>query len=440
MLRSVTVQNWKSYSNASTIDMIATREQRDCETLARTVRPSARILPVAALFGANAAGKSSLIEALAALKNIVVRDRSERASLPVHSCLFAEPDEPTIFEIEFIISPDDAAYRYTLKATPRQIIEESLVRVRSTVETVVFMRANGDTALTNALLKNNDVVKFVDTVENNETLLRRIGSKFPNLPEAQDFVRAFNWFYRVLQVVTPGSRYRFLPIEIKTDEVFREAMNQKLSTADTGIDRVEFQRVSLNQLELDLDEREELQDELMREGGSVIFRHSNGNIDLLSLSENVLVAERLFAIHTNEKGKEYSLPLAEESDGTVRFFELLPMVMDLESRKDSIVYVVDELDSSMHILLMKEIIESFLESRTKEARSQLIFSTHAASLLRSNVLRRDEIWFAQKSGLSGGSELVRLSDLSNIGIRNSTDLFSAFMAGQLPGAPRYNVW
>lgn len=441
MLRYFTIENWKSFGDIATLDMVATREQRDHETLARTVRPSARILPVAALFGANAAGKSSLIEALAALKDIIVNDRPDNAALSIIPCRFAGRDDPTTFEIEFVTTPGDLVYRYTLQATKRRIIRESLIRVRATVETIVFERSqNEETVLADVVFRNNDVVKFVDTVEANETLLRRIGARFPDLPEAQDVVRAFNWFRRTLQIVTPNSRHRYLPIEIKADEVFREAMNQKLTTADTGIVRVDFEELGLNQLELDPGEREEFRDALLKQGGSVAFNRSNGNIDLLSVRGDDLIAERVVAVHENAEGEEYSLTLAEESDGTVRYFDLLPMVMELDSPTDSVVYVVDELDRSMHVLLLREIVESFLDTRTKDTRSQLIFSTHVASLLHSNLLRRDEIWFAQKSSLTNSSKLVRVSDLSSKGIRDSTDLFSAFIAGQLPGTPKYNAW
>lgn len=441
MLRYFTIENWKSFGDVATLDMVATREQRDHETLARTARPSARILPVAALFGANAAGKSSLIEALASLKDIIVKDRPDNAALPVIPCRFAGRDDPTTFEVEFVTVPGDLVYRYSLQATKRRIIRESLIRVRATVETTVFARLpNEETVLADAVFRNNDVVKFVDTVEDNETLLRRIGARFAGLPEVEDITRSFNWFRRTLQIVTPDSRHRYLPIEIKADEVFRDAMNQKLTTADTGIVRVDFEELGLNQLELDPEEYEEFRDALLREGGSVAFNRSNGNIDLLSVRGDDLIAERVVAVHENTEGEEYSLMLAEESDGTVRYFDLLPMVMELDSPTDSVVYVVDELDRSMHVLLLREIVESFLDTRTKDTRSQLIFSTHVASLLHSNLLRRDEIWFAQKSSLTNSSKLVRVSDLSSKGIRDSTDLFSAFIAGQLPGTPKYNAW
>ena len=135
-----------------------------------------------------------------------------------------------------------------------------------------------------------------------------------------------------------------------------------------------------------------------------------------------------------EQHSSFTLPLQEESDGTQRFMNLLPILFQLRDKNSRSVFVVDELENSMHPKLTEDFISSFLEGLGADDRCQLIFTTHEIQLMRSDLLRRDEIWLADK--VDGQSRLTRVSDFAGIGVRKDADLLSFYMSGRLGGVPR----
>ena len=112
---------------------------------------------------------------------------------------------------------------------------------------------------------------------------------------------------------------------------------------------------------------------------------------------------------------------------------LLPMVADLEEDGSRKVYVVDELENSMHSLLTSRLLGGALASSTPASRWQLIFTTHDLMLVEQDLLRRDEMWLAEK--LNGMTELVRVTDFDTQRIRKGSDLLSAYMEGRLGAVP-----
>ena len=112
------------------------------------------------------------------------------------------------------------------------------------------------------------------------------------------------------------------------------------------------------------------------------------------------------------------------------------MLIKLQKPKSDAVFVVDELENSMHPKLTEALIRSFLSSLPTEedGRRQLVFSTHELQLLRSDLLRRDEIWLADK--VDAQTRLTRLSEFSEEGVRKDADWLGFYMSGRLGGVPR----
>ena len=120
--------------------------------------------------------------------------------------------------------------------------------------------------------------------------------------------------------------------------------------------------------------------------------------------------------------------LDEESDGTNRLFELSPVFEQL-IHEGNIVYLIDELERSMHPLLAKELLKMFSSSKTNK--SQLIFTTHESHLLDDEFLRRDEIWFTEKK-TDGSTEFY---PLSNFNPRGDKVLERGYLQGRYGGIP-----
>ncbi len=137
------------------------------------------------------------------------------------------------------------------------------------------------------------------------------------------------------------------------------------------------------------------------------------------------VIERMRTLHMGSDGKKCSFGLGMESSGTQRLMGLLPMLFDLQAEDGSVgskVYIVDELDRCLHTMLTKQLIEDFLSKCSESTRKQLLFTTHDLLLMDQSLMRRDEMYIAQR-GIDGHSELVRLAEYD--GIRFDKDLIKA---------------
>jgi len=143
--------------------------------------------------------------------------------------------------------------------------------------------------------------------------------------------------------------------------------------------------------------------------------------------------ERLVARHEGTE-QQFDLPFDHESDGTIQYLNLLP-ILYLVGREDHRgVFLVDELEDSLHPKLTEEFLRRFLSATGEKHRRQLIFTTHELHLLRSELLRTDEIWLVEKR--DHNSDLIRLTDFSDRGVRDGADLRKIYMSGRLGGVPR----
>ena len=439
MLRFLRLQNWKSYYEPVEFTMVATRERRHGDRLARVGR--SRILPVTAIYGANAAGKSALVDGLEALREIVLESRRAGAMLPLAPHLPEGKDEPTAFAVEIVVSAvgtDDVADRvfyYELAADRRRIHRELLAQVKSRTKELLFEREN-DVTLYGELDDDARARAHAMVVAPNETLLGALGAEGAGAVGA-----VWDWFARRLNIIHPESTYMHLPARINADAVFSRAMSSGLTRADTGISEVRLEEMKMEALPVGADQLTGLLEALREKGGTFVIDVVGADQTILSLTdEGEPTARRLVTVHEREDGpapeqrSSFTLPLQEESDGTQRFMNLLPILFQLRDEDSRSVFVVDELENSMHPKLTEDFIASFLEGLDAGDRRQLIFTTHEIQLMRSNLLRRDEIWLADKVG--GQSELTRMSDFADIGVRKDADLLSFYMSGRLGGVPR----
>lgn len=439
MLRYLRVQNWKSYYEPVEFSMVATRERLHGERLAKIGR--SRVLPVSAIYGANAAGKSTFVEAVEAMRNLVLDVRPAGAALRMTPHLLMGGNEPTVFEAEFVAAVRDGdgderdrVFIYEVVADRRRIQHESLVLVRTRTEEFIFERKGDDVELYGELADNPRAGAHATVIAGNETFLGAVGSDGGPLIEA-----ARAWFSHQLTVIHPGDQYVYLPARIDADKMFASAMNEGLTRADTGISRLELEAMEMAALPLPAERVDELVEMLEDQGGSVVIGMEDRDWALLSLKEGEPVARRLVTLHEADEppgttSASFRLQLREESDGTQRFMNLLPVLLQLRDEDTRRVFVVDELENSMHPKLTEDFLCSFLEGLDADDRRQLIFTTHEIQLMRSDVLRRDEIWLADK--VDGQSRLTRVTDFSDVGVRKDADLLSFYMSGRIGGVPR----
>ena len=142
--------------------------------------------------------------------------------------------------------------------------------------------------------------------------------------------------------------------------------------------------------------------------------------------------------HENENGEEIQFDIGKESDGTMRLLELLPafLLCEMPSRvksKSYMVVFIDELDRSLHYLLLRRLLERMLSSCNADSRSQLIFTTHDLLLMDQELLRRDEMLFVERDDF-GVSSVIPLNEYK--GVRLDKDIRKSYIQGRFGGIPK----
>ena len=128
--------------------------------------------------------------------------------------------------------------------------------------------------------------------------------------------------------------------------------------------------------------------------------------------------------------------VSEESDGTMRLFDLLPLFHELMVKGSRRTYVVDELDKSMHTHLTKKLFDYYLSSRTPNSRGQLIATLHDTELLDQKMFRRDEMWIVRRDK-NGASTLTRISNERHL--RHDKDLRRGYLQNTVVGLPEIKL-
>lgn len=428
VLLYLSVQNFGAFYETGELSMLATREQRHGDRLARVGRR--RVLPVAALYGPNAAGKSTLVHALDALRQVVVEPRRSRSLLPVVPNLALGPEEPTTLCTEILVDVDgrEVALVYEVALTREQILTESLARSGTDRDTPVFERQGGRVQLFGRLVDNERAAGMVGGISRTQTVLGLLGENVGGEVNA-----AWRWFSSQLNIIYPSSRYIQLPALIDSNEVFADAMNHALSTADTGITRLDSEPAAIERLRLDPSQIGDMTDRLRNDGGSIIAITPDDEPALVTLDDKGDLSVRVLVTHHEGGGSHFRLSLSAESDGTRRFMHLLPLLIQLGTSSTRGVFIIDELENSLHPHLTAAIIEGFTGGLDASSRRQLIFTTHEVTLMRRELLRRDETWLVEKPGPA--ATLRSVAEFADIGVRKGSDLFSLYMSGRLGVVP-----
>jgi AAA15 family ATPase/GTPase len=157
------------------------------------------------------------------------------------------------------------------------------------------------------------------------------------------------------------------------------------------------------------------------------LRSHNGDEIIIVKENNKIWVKTLKVGHIGKRNKSVFFNLDEESDGTVRLLDFVPAFKNVIS--DQKVYIIDEIERSIHPLLIKELVQKFsADSMTK---GQLIFSTHESQLLNQEIFRQDEIWFAEKNN-DGSTDLYSLNDFKE---HKTIDIQKGYLNGRYGSIP-----
>ena len=399
MLIRFSFKNFKSFKNENCLDMEATSLKEHEYNVAKT--ENGEYLKVSAIYGANASGKTNVLQAFDYMKKrILVSDDSKKNS-PIDEeniYSFMINNDPIALEVE-ILAKNNKIYKYGFEVLKDTIISEWLFEKRVNKFYAIFERENN-----NVSMKPNKISDLVNIDE--RTLFLNIYSKIDRNNE--DFSNVYDWFVNSMYLDLGNPNFeRFInnrvSLKILSDENYKKELLKFIKTIDSGIEGIKTTPDSLEAV-----------------------KSNNGIIDIEVL-------------HRGENGELKALPFYLESNGTRKMFHLFDFFMD--ALKNGIVLFVDELDAKLHPLLTRYIINLFHNSQTNIGNGQLIYSTHDTVNLNKETFRRDEIWFAEKDK-DGISEIYALSDYileddKNAGkkVRNDATYNKDYLTGRYGAIP-----
>lgn len=437
MLYQFIVENFKTFRDEAILNLAAASYDEHPHHVCAGAVKSARILKTAAIYGANASGKTNLMKAVQFARQLIVVGTTGDAPIAVDRFRLNRKSQSDPARFEFIFESDNKVYHYGFVLFPSHIVEEWLIDVTSGTQVPVFKRhTDGEQARVEVVKKvfregkRRELVQFIaNTTRKNQLFLKEAFEK--NLEEIKP---AFRWFSGSLILIPALADYRSLEFRTKSDQSFSDFLGEVLRSVGTGIDKVEAESLELD-FEKYLPDLEEKDRDLIRsfiqkKGEAVAIDDRWGNKFYIH-HDPVKGPEllRLRTMHRDETGALVPFDLRDESEGTRRFLNLLPILYDTKSNDR--VYFVDELDRRLHPHLTRKFLELFLDPESGNS-SQLIFTTHDVHLQDQELLRRDELWFVAKDLESGASELYPLTDM---GVRKDLKLDKAYMHGRFGGIP-----
>lgn len=436
MLLSFAVENWMSYRNEATLSLISSLERQHMSTLSKVPGfRSKKALPLAAIYGGNASGKTGIFRALSCLKQMVISNPSVNDMVPVVPFAFdGESDlKPTMFDVTFIAK--NTVYRLVVEATMDAINYESLEIISEKGSTEIYERNDNQWVFNQTFFIDSEHVEYA-------AKSTRVNQLFLGSAVAQNIVElreAYNWFDVTLELVGVESQAWSFATNAIRKEGFLEYASTVLSRLDTGIVELTTEKVSPDRLPQNAAIRKDISelgpDELLTFVGERTAGDYGFEMGTIRLENGQPIVELFSTVHMSSNGEKYSLPISMESSGTQRLMGLLPMLFDLINPDGSTgekVYVVDELDRCLHTMLTKRLIEDFTIGCKSDTRKQLLFTTHDLLLMDQSLMRRDEMFISQRRA-DGCSELVGLSEYKDI--RHDKDLIRSYLDGRFGGIP-----
>lgn len=437
MLVAFEVENWGSFRNTARLSLQASRERFNSDKSAKlsSMYGTTKILPVAAIYGANASGKSTLLEGLSVLRNIVV------AGLPINQVLPVKPfkldeesrNKPCRFKVEALI--DGLIYEYEVSLKRADVVFESLFIRRTKNKELIFSR-NSEIYNFGVKYRTHRIQLISENTRPNQLFLHNSVSQ-----NASEFRPMYDWFNNSLIVLGANAQYKqYSRMLLQPD--FLDFVNQKLRRYNTGIEGVVLEPIpreiipAPQELIDDMvnSSTEDSQIDLQLRVNRPDFK--GPEIFIIQVKDGKVETFKIKALHKCKDGSEQRFELYEESVGTQNLIEMLPVFFDLAASKGTEkIYLIDEFGKSFHSALTIDLICQHLNECSADTRCQLIFSTHDLVLMGEKILRRDELWFCEKDG-NGESTLRCIGN--HPGLRGDLDLLKNYQRGVLGGWPQFN--
>ena len=420
MLSYFTIQNFKSILDMkidfSYAEKKAPNGYQEMETLPFLQgKGKQRVVPCLALFGANASGKSNIIQAFSTFKNIVARGLEPHTFNPNR---LNTKYTSTSFELEFCL--EETVYSYFLEFDSEQIVTERLTADQKMIFGIgnqkhVFEPITSE-VYTIKKLQEIFAVECLD--ENNhqtKPFLSVLGQGFSGLSKA--ITSTYMYIVKKMDVY---STHR---------PPFSNCLDKLADSEDQGKLHEAFQKIVTNLRKFDIDiarmehDREEF-------SGESIPSLPNRSYMIKKLRPLAGYYDTIRSYHVDFQGEEVGFDFNEESEGTQRLSSLIGILLYALER--GTIVIIDELALSLHPIITSQLVRLFKNRRYNTLNAQLIFTTHNTEILDDDLLRISEIGIINKT-LASGSTIKRVSDFK--GVRNVTNFRKQYLRGSFTGIP-----
>jgi AAA15 family ATPase/GTPase len=414
MLIRFRFKNFKSFRDETDLSMVASADKAHLDTHTISVPGfKHRLLRSAVIYGANASGKTNVIEAFTFLRKFVSDSTkiSEEAEIEIDPFALDDTFSDSEFEVDFI--HDGIRYCYGFQINSRQVISEWFYAYPKNRQQVWFERHF------NQELQRYDWKfgkKFRDELTTSITHFTRPNVLFLSRAvdlNNQDLTLVARWFDTILPLDGTVDYLGQIAARwaVESPE-FKKQIRELLTAADIGI------------TDLKIVERQDFPPNLpayLRSWLAIMISKPDGTN---SYGYQVLTTHPA----KNEDGF-VTFRLEDESRGTQRLFSLSSSWMS--TLQLGHVLLVDELGSSLHPQLVRQLVDAFHDPTINTNGAQLIFNTHDTNLLDMGIFRRDQIWFTEKDA-NGVSHLYPLLDFK---ARNEDALEKRYLQGRYGGVP-----
>ena len=437
MLIQVNVQNFKSFNESNSLNMIASNKLRtQKDKLYESV--DIALLKSAVIYGANASGKSNFVEVLRFMKECVINQE-----LPIESynwyCRNHEDNREKIssFSVQLLLDGDCYEYGFDAILNTQTIKDEWIVNLNK--KKILYQRNNEGKPLNGLNLGKEDRMRMEiyldDFLHNDKSLFlteMNRNKSFDKDSGLSVYHRIYNWFAKDLNVLFPDMPLK--KFAYYYDESTLNNIKKIVRSFDTCIEDIEIKNMSEEQLQ------NKIGISLYKDVINELKKNVHKNKQELNLS--MRSKKEFFNITMNDNydleiktlcfkhGKSMlDFEFCEESDGTKRVFDFLDILLN---KNQNSVYVIDEMERSLHPNLFNRFIE-LLNEYQKQSNIQVIFTTHESSIMKQDLFRRDQIWFIERNKDNDS----RIYSLDTFNERFDKKISKAYLEGRYGAIPQF---
>lgn len=417
MLIDFKFKNFMSFADECNFTMLANKDNSHSEDLISFGKD--RASKVRLIYGANASGKTSFINAMYFISSFIANSNMLLEKMPIQVVPFKFCDNcfntPSEFAITFI--KDGLKYAYSFSCTREKVIDERLDIYYSAKPTMIFNRFD-----TNNYEYNKDA-KILNPL------------KERNLDNKLFLVTTASWNY---EKTKPVVDYLLNTITVMDVDVLWKICLDRIYENNEQEEYKAFCLKILNNADISISDFK-VDPKKLKDVGSeaemlnkLLSVATNGNEDAMKTIQdtNIYSFTTFHNVKNDNKDNKYPLPLNEESLGTIKMFKYSPVLYYVF--KEGKVLFVDEIDKSLHPLMVEYLIKMFHDKNINTNNAQLIANTHDTNLLNLGILRRDDIWFTERNYESGKTEMYSLSDFSP---RTTENIERAYLLGRFGAIP-----